>query len=181
MKKLALFAVVLLLGTMSVGIASSHEVYPQRGMPMMGHRMMIRRGTMMGQADMGCCMVMGFVGGASFYLSYSEELGLSDAQIRDLKSIRDTYEKNAVKIRADLDILTLELRHVLDKEEIDLSKVKELNRQIESIRAEMRFKNIEAFVKAKQVLTKEQRKKLGRLGMGLYEEKEERSCGMMHR
>lgn len=183
MKKLALLAAVLLFGAMSVDIASGHKVYPQQSMPMMDHGMMMGRGMMgygmMRQSDMGCPMMMGFVEGASFYLSYSEELGLSDTQIRDLKSIRDSYKKDAVKMSADLDMLILEFRHVLDEENIDLSKAKKLNRQIESMQADMRLKNIEAFIKAKQVLNKEQFKVLRRLGMGFYEE--ERSRGMMRR
>lgn len=166
------------------------EMKMESGM-MMGRQMIMKRGTMscdMMSRDMGCCrimmgpfdmefgMMMRLVEGASFYLCCAEELGLSDAQIKELKSIETSCEKDAIKMCADLCIANLELRDALGKEDIDLTKVKELIKQIEGKRSEMQFKSIEASIKAKKVLNKEQLKKLKSLGIGLCKEKEKRSC-----
>ncbi len=148
---------------------------------MMGSGMMMGRGMMghgmMMQGNSGCPMMKGYLEGANFYLSYSEELKLSDSQIGSLESNRDSYEKDAIRLNADLQTAMLDLDNLLNEDEIDLSKVKTVNKKIETIQTEIRSKNIESFVKAKRTLNKEQLKKLDH--SDLYEE--ENPHGMMHR
>ena len=147
---------------------------------MMGPGMMMGRGMMghgMMQGNSGCPMMKGYLEGADFYLSYSGELRLTDSQIRSLESIRDSYEKDAIRLNADLQTAMLELDNLQYEDEIDLSKVKTVNKKIETIQTEIRFKNIESFVKAKRTLNKEQLKKLDYLDLN----EEENPRGMMHR
>lgn len=148
---------------------------------MMGPGMMMGRGMMghgmMMQGNSGCPMMKGYLEGADFYLSYSGELRLTDSQIRSLESIRDSYEKDAIRLNADLQTAMLELDNLQYEDEIDLSKVKTVNKKIETIQTEIRFKNIESFVKAKQTLNREQLKKLDYLDLN----EEENPRGMMHR
>lgn len=186
MKKRWLTILVVLLVLIISGIAFGHmrgdkANRAMMGRGMMGSGMMMGRGMMdcdmMMQGYSGCPMMTGFVKGTSFYLSYSEELRLSDEQVRSLKSIRDSYEKDVITTTANLHTVTLELDNLLHEDEVELSKAKALNKKIETLQTEIRFKNIEAFVKAKRTLNKEQLKQLRDLELC----GKDSPCGMMHR
>ena len=180
-----LTTLIVLLTLVISGFAFGHMggYRAPRGMRggMMGPGMMMGRGMMghgmMMQGNSGCPMMKGYLEGADFYLSHRGELRLTDSQIRSLESNRDSYKKDAIILNADLQTAMLELNNLLSEDEIDLSKVKTINKKIETIQTEIRFKNIESFVKAKRTLNREQLKKLDYSDLN----EEENPCGMMHR
>lgn len=193
MKRLGLFALVLLLGVALASIGTSHQGSGGQGMPMMGSGLMgqgqMGSGMMMGsgimgsgmmmQGNSGCPMMMGLGISADFYLSYDEEIGLSKDQVTSLKALRDSYGKQAIALNADLQKVVLELRNVLNEDDVDLSQAKTISKRIESIETDLRLKNIETFVKAKEVLTKDQLKKVRSLRMSGSEEEQDCHGTMM--
>ncbi|MFQ5905332.1 MAG: Spy/CpxP family protein refolding chaperone [bacterium] len=184
MKRLSLFAVVLLLGAALASIGTSHQGSGWQGMPMMGSGMMMGRG-MMGYGTMvgtntGCPMMMGLGMSADFYLSYDEEIGLSKDQVTSLKALRDSYGKQAIALNADLQKVMLELRNILNEDNVDLSQARAINKQIERIQTDLRLKNIEAYDKARRVLMKQQLKKIRSMSMP-HRQGERGHPGMMNR
>ncbi len=120
---------------------------------MKGHGMM---DCDMMRGNLGCEKMMGFRKDAEFYLSCEEELGLTDAQVKALKSIRDDHQKDAPKKHDELKSFMKDFKKILSEDEIDLSEAKSLNKKIGDLRAELWFENLEASVKAKQILNDEQ-------------------------
>jgi len=176
MKGLWILSIVFLSAIMTANPVLPRDGYRYPEIPLMGGMMLY---NMMLQDDSGCPMMMDLLRSVDSYLFHKEEIGLSEGQLRSLKTIRDFYQKDVITMTANLHKLMLELNNLLSEDEIDLSKAKMLNEDIESIQAEMRFKNIEAFVRAKRILTKEQVKKVRLIGKGYLEA--EHHPGMMHR
>jgi len=168
MKRVGLVLAALFLALLISGFAFGHMsgYNSQRGyghMGMMGHGMM-RGNGMMGYSMMNgaedCPMLGDHMLSAEYYLQYDEELSLSKSQIRELKNIRNDVQKEFIEERAELDKLSIEFDDVINEENADLAKIKSLNKKIASLQADLRFKNIEAGIKATGVLNKEQLGKL---------------------
>jgi len=121
------------------------------------------------QTDLCCPMMLHSPRAVDRYLRRKDELGLSEEQVESLKSIKDSHQREMIRKKADLELAMLDLENLLSEEDIDLSKAESLTKKIGSLRAEMRFKGIEAAVKAKRILTEEQREKLKGLGSRLLE------------
>lgn len=94
-----------------------------------------------------------------FFLCCKEELGLTEDQVAKLKSIKLELKKEEIQRHAKIELAEIELNELLSAEEVDLTKVKAKIKEIESLRADGRFKEIQARVNAKKVLTPEQLKK----------------------
>jgi hypothetical protein len=96
----------------------------------------------------------------SLMLSHRERLGLSPDQIRQLEGLRDDFERESIRKDADLRIAELDLDKLLDSVPVDMAKVEAKIRDIEKLRADLRFARIRAVEKGKEQLTPEQRTKL---------------------
>jgi len=95
-----------------------------------------------------------------FFVGKKEELGLTDAQVEKLKSMKLERGKRAIKEKANLKTLELELRDLMSKDEIDVKAVDRKIDQIASQRAKIHKAQVHAMLDAKKVLTPEQKKKL---------------------
>lgn len=102
-------------------------------------------------------------GGHGFFIGMKKELGLSDAQVEKLKSIRVRNEKKAIQDRADVEIMELELRELMSEDDVDVKAVDRKIDQIAAQRAKMQKNRIHAMLEAKKVLKPEQREKLKEL------------------
>jgi len=153
-----------------------------RNSGMIGSCMMSGHG-MKGHGMMGnhseCPMIDGGSGNIDYYLSYKGELSLSNTQVKSLESIRDAYQKENIKKRAELESAQLEFDNLLDEENINLAKVKSLNKKVSDLMADLRYSNIESAVKAQQVLSKDQFSQLEKVrAERQYRGKGETPCGM---
>jgi hypothetical protein len=94
-------------------------------------------------------------------LDFKDELKLSEAQVKSIKTIIDELEKKNRTLMDKFLVLDKELKELLEKEG-DLGRIKE----IFSIRAEMIFNEIEAGRKIDKVLNKEQKEKWKQIRRG---------------
>ena len=92
-------------------------------------------------------------------LSRKDELGLSPEQVKKLEQVRDNFERQSIRNRADSRIVELDIATLLDQPAVDLARVEAKVREAEKLRADLRIARIRAIEQAKAVLTPEQRKK----------------------
>jgi Spy/CpxP family protein refolding chaperone len=95
----------------------------------------------------------------SLILKNKDHLRLSADQVKKLEQQRDQYQRQSIRSDAELRILELDLADLLDKPNVDVSKVEQKIREIEKLRADLRIARVRAVEQAKAVLTAEQRKK----------------------
>lgn len=130
---------------------------------MMGPRMPQMRPGMMGGGMRGMARGMGMPQPGQMVRMLQVELGLSDAQAKQLKEIFSQAAKISIKQRADLHIAELELRELVEADSVDLAQVESKLKAIEGLRTTLRLHLIKAHEHAKGVLTPEQRQKLAQL------------------
>lgn len=141
--------------------------------------MCIKSGGMGGECcktmGMDCCKMMGHhkMGGCAenCYLCCAEGLGLSDEQVKRLKVIQLEHQKSAIRMRADLEIMELELKDLLHQQAPDRSAIDDKLTAMGGLKTKMKKKHVHARLDAKSVLTKEQLEKCshgscGACGMG---------------
>jgi len=165
------FAVVLIVLFCSVGYVSAQKCEGMKGGPGAPKVMMMGKG-----GDMMCGPRMGFgmmmCGGrhkcAGGFIGMKEELGLTDAQVKKLKSMKMNQEKKAIDDRAEIQKMELELHGLMSEDEIDIKAVDRMIDKIAAQKAKIQKACIRGMVDAKKVLTSEQRKKLkGMKGAGM--------------
>jgi Spy/CpxP family protein refolding chaperone len=96
----------------------------------------------------------------SIMLARRQELGLSAAQVQELERIRMDFQREAIKVDADQRVAEMDLSELLRSDPVDLDKVERKVREIERLRATMRFGRIRAIERGRAQLTPEQRAKL---------------------
>jgi Spy/CpxP family protein refolding chaperone len=89
-----------------------------------------------------------------------EKLDLSSDQVKNLEQLRKDLEKQSIRKEADIRVAKLDLQALLDAQPVDMTKVEAKVREIERLRADLRFARIRATQKAKERLSVEQRQKL---------------------
>ena len=99
----------------------------------------------------------------SIALRNHEELKLTDEQVKRLKDIRDAFSKKAVKERADMKALRIDLRRALDAEKLDLADVEKKIREISTMRVDLRVARLKAIQEGKSVLNDDQQKQLSKI------------------
>lgn len=100
------------------------------------------------------------------------KLGLDEKQKEAIKEIKSRTEKDAVRKRADIEIARIELRDILDKDQVDMTAAETTLRKMESLRTDMRLSYIKELQEIKAKLTPEQRKKFKELrAMSLLRER----------
>lgn len=166
-----------MMGGMTWGDDQGPECPPGEEMGMMGRGGMMGMGDMMGMMDhpgmrarmgqrqgmKGHMPMMGHQGWGADLERMAEALELTQPQISKVKAIRVDHEKSTIRTRADLDLARLDLRQLLDQENVDLSKVEETLKRMESLRTKIHLGAIRTHEAVKQVLTPEQREKAKKL------------------
>jgi Spy/CpxP family protein refolding chaperone len=92
-----------------------------------------------------------------------EKLDLSSDQVKNLERLRKDFEKQSIRKEADIRVAKLDLQTLLDAQPVDMTKVEAKVREIERLRADLRFARIRTFQKAKEHLNLEQSQKLDEL------------------
>jgi len=101
--------------------------------------------------------------GVTLMLYHADELGLSDAQRKQLDDMRRKYSKDIIRLSADSEIAEIDLEALLRESDINLSQVKEALKKVESVKTQIKYLRVEAFVEARKILTSEQRSSLKKL------------------
>jgi Spy/CpxP family protein refolding chaperone len=159
--RLGILIIVFFIGYVGAQMGSAQMISPgDSTMPgMMSQAEMWRIG------DVGCPMMSELATSVSRILSYSDDINLSPGQVDQLKSIRDSYQQDAVKLYANLRAAMLELSNDIENEEIDMNAIRKANGEIEKNQAELRSRNIEVFLKSRAVLTNDQIQELRTRGL----------------
>ncbi len=92
----------------------------------------------------------------SLMLRYQDELGLTAEQVKSLKQLRADYERESIRKGADLRIAQRDLEALLDADTVDLRQVESKIRELERLRADLRFARIRTLEKGKAELSPEQ-------------------------
>ena len=96
---------------------------------------------------------------------FSTELGLTEAQLDSISTIRYLTKKELIPLQSELRMKNLELRHEMEKDEPNERKIMRLADEIAQIKAQIRKKNLIKTLNVRKVLTPEQRRKLKELRM----------------
>lgn len=99
----------------------------------------------------------------SLMLMWKDQLGLSVEQERSLRELREGFEKEAIKRKADVEVAELELKGLLEADKVDIAKMEVLVRKTAMLRADLRVARIKVIEAGKAVLTPEQQEKFKRL------------------
>ncbi len=98
-----------------------------------------------------------------YLLKSAEVLGLNEKQIATLTQLKLEFKKSAVKIKADIDVATLEIEEAMLKNSPDFKAVKAAINTITQKQKELREQFLGVLQKARNVLTTEQLQKLANL------------------
>ncbi len=113
--------------------------------------------------DVGCPMPVLIVNNVlremNGYLANRERLNLSKAQVKRLRFIRYKCHNMLIKKRAELNLLSIDLLDNMSTDKYDLKTVEDLIGKLKVTCHAMLSGVIEKAIKARQVLTPEQRKK----------------------
>ena len=141
--------------------------------------MMDGRGKMMFKMDKDDM----FFKKAHFLLENASEIGLTDDQVAKIKAQKYALKKSKIKKSADIKIFALDIKEELGKDTVDLNNLKNMIDKKYAAKAEKAKELAEAYVNLKNILTKEQQKKLkdlcagGKYGKKMEEPDEEDDKG----
>ena len=158
-KSTALILTLLLLTLVSTGQEKRRETT-------LGRKFDVGRGMSVMTTDL-----MQVAAGSDLFLQFDEEIKLTVAQRKKLEDVFFDVQKFSLLRQTDLDVAEAELRRLLSSDSVDLLAVRGKLKQIESLRAEMTMKNIEAALQAIAVLTHDQHLKVMLLVRRLLEQK----------
>jgi hypothetical protein len=102
----------------------------------------------------------------SIMLSHRAELGLSSGQVEALERLRAEFQKEAIRVEADVRVAETDLRLLLAADPVDLARVEGKIREIEKRRADLRVARIRTIEQGRAQLTPEQRQRLRTLLVG---------------
>ena len=177
------FMLVFLLAGLLVAQNENDDYMMGRGRMqhgMMGHGLGfgMTQGMAAGMSDHLVIQLCHF-GCPGFVLQLSEDLDLTENQIRDLKALMTEYEKYAIKKKADIRVEKIELSELLDKTRPDFEQVRSKVDAITEIEKELRVRFLLSIENSRGLLTDEQLTELGTLE--LQTKGQQMGRGMMRR
>ncbi len=96
----------------------------------------------------------------TFMLDRRHDLALTPAQVQALERIRAEFQRESIKLDADQRVAQMDVAALLRADPVDLAQVEVKVREVERLRADLRFGRIRAIEQGKAQLTAEQRAKL---------------------
>lgn len=93
-------------------------------------------------------------------LSNKEALGLSDDQYQEIKALKIAVKKDLIRSKAEVDIVTIDMKSMLSESPIDVAGVNKLIDQKYELKKARAKALVDVCAKFKGVLTDEQQKKL---------------------
>ena len=129
------------MGMPAQGEQDNEAASPQRGLMGMG--------GMMGPDDM--------IGHHMERLT--QQLELTDQQPAQVRTLLRNHVKEAIRLRADIGMLAVDVQQLLDTDPVDLPKVKPLLQSLATKEADVRLAHITLMQEVNKLLTPEQQKK----------------------
>ena len=110
------------------------------------------------QAGMECCRMMECEHreGHEFFLGMKDKLGLSKEQVSKLSALKNESKKQTIRIKADLEILRIELQDLLHQDKVDVKAVDGKIEKMGELQTKMHKAHVHAKLDAKSILTPEQ-------------------------
>jgi Spy/CpxP family protein refolding chaperone len=93
-------------------------------------------------------------------MKMKDELNLSEDQINNLKAIRADYVRSAMKMKAEILVMKMDMMGSMSMQEPDFNQMRSSVKSIMSMKTDKKIARIDAFEKASKVLTADQKKKL---------------------
>jgi Spy/CpxP family protein refolding chaperone len=93
-------------------------------------------------------------------LKFKEGMAITDEQVTKLQTIKTDFEKTKIKMKADMQLVSLDLHELLRNDQGDLSAVESKLKNLYEIRAGLYLASVKAGRDAKSVLTDEQRSRM---------------------
>jgi Spy/CpxP family protein refolding chaperone len=88
----------------------------------------------------------------------SQHLKLSDEQRAQAQTLLRNHAKDVIRLRAEIDTMTLDVPPLLEANPVDLAKVKQLFQAIAAKEADLRLSHVTAMQDIRKLLTPEQQK-----------------------
>ena len=92
----------------------------------------------------------------SSFIQNRGKLGLADDQVSRLKTIRQKFRKTSALIRADLETAYEQFHDEMQNDDINLTQVEGISKQIETLESKQRIEFARAISNGKKVLSKVQ-------------------------
>jgi Spy/CpxP family protein refolding chaperone len=125
---------------------------------MMGGGSMMGRRGMMGHRGMG---MAGHGGTIQHHLErLAQRLELTEEQRTQMWTLLSTHAKEAIRLKADIETLGLDLRQLLEAEPVNVPQVKQVLQAMAGKEADLRLVHITAMQEIGKALTPEQQQKL---------------------
>ena len=86
----------------------------------------------------------------------TQQLNLSDVQRAQVQTLLRTHAKDVIRLRAEIDIMALDVPPLLETEPVDLAKVSQLVQSIAAKRADLQMAHITLIQDIRKLLTPEQ-------------------------
>ena len=96
----------------------------------------------------------------SFALQHAGELGLTADQVKQLTALRDDFQKEAIRLTADIRSAEVDLRRLYAQRPLDLGTVEGKLRAIANLETSLRLARLRTLDKGWTLLTAEQQQKL---------------------
>ncbi|MGP0592263.1 Spy/CpxP family protein refolding chaperone [Nitrospira sp. T9] len=93
-------------------------------------------------------------------LKFKEGMALTEEQVTKLQTIKTDFEKSKIKMKADMQLTSLDLHELLRNDQGDLGAVESKLKSLYEIRAGLYLASVKAGREAKAVLTDEQRSRM---------------------
>jgi len=97
---------------------------------------------------------------------FRKALGLTDAQVADLRKLRAEGQKKRIQAHADAKVARLELRELLLAKTVDESAVRAKGKQVADLQSAMASERLESRLAMRRILTAEQAEKMMQLREG---------------
>ena len=88
----------------------------------------------------------------------SQQLKLSDEQRAQVQTLLRSHAKDVIRLRAEIDTMTLDVPPLLEATPVDLAKVKQLFQAIAAKEADLRLAHVTAMQDIRKLLTPEEQK-----------------------
>ena len=105
-------------------------------------------------------------GGGMRGMEMAEALGLSDDQLRQIKSIRRNAAKEIARKKADIRVAQIDMRALMEESQEDRKKIHQQIQAVAALQAQMRILKVDQRLDIKAQLGEEQREIFARLHRG---------------
>jgi Spy/CpxP family protein refolding chaperone len=97
----------------------------------------------------------------------AQQLEFTDDQRVQVRTLLANHAKEALRLRADIDVTAIDVRQLLEADPVDLPKVKQLVQSIAGKDADLRVAHITLMQEISKLLTPEQRQKFRAMREGM--------------